>query len=149
MYQCYGVHADLVVANADVWVWEGAGLRDGDVIPGLVDGEYDRIWEDAPTPASVQILAHSPLTCRNQPKFADTTYYTARSDAGVFDAASTGWVDKLECGAPVQSKTCDQRVVTITTNVLDAFATGPAGVQHPSSPNWSSFGYDLTSPTHP
>ena len=65
MYQCYGVHADLVVVNADVWVWAGTGLRDGDAIPGLVDGEYDRIWQDAPTPANVQILAHSPLTCRN------------------------------------------------------------------------------------
>lgn len=149
MYQCYGVHADLVVADADEWVWAGTGLEDGDRISGLISGEYDRIFPDAPTPLRVQILAHSPVTCHGRPKYADTTYYTARSGAGVFDAASTGWVDKLECGAPVQAKTCDERVVRVTQNVLEAFGQGPSGNTHPSEPNWWSFGYELAAPTNP
>lgn len=149
MYQCYGVHADLVVADGDAWVWAGTGLEDGDRIPGLISGEYDRIFPDAPTPSSVQILAHSPVTCHGRPKVADTTYYTARSGAGVFDAGSTGWVDRLECGAPVRSKTCDERVVRVTQNVLVAFAQGPSGRTYPSESNWSTFGYELTAATDP
>jgi hypothetical protein len=40
-------------------------------------------------------------------------------------------------------------VVTITLNVIETLAEGPAGVAHPAEPNTSEFGYDLTHPTNP
>ena len=149
MYECNPVHADMVVADAQSWVFAGTGMSDGDHIPGAVDMEYDRIFPDAPTPASIQVLAHSSLRCRDKARAADMTYYTARSGAGVFDAASQGWVKKIRCFDPVRSDTCDQRAVRITLNVLRAVGAGPAGNAHPSVPNASSFGYVLTDPTDP
>lgn len=149
MYQCFGVHADMVVPDADVWVFAGTGLRDGDRLPGAISGEYDRIWPDAPTPRTVQILGHSPLFCRGRTRYADTTYYTARSGAGVFNVSSTDWVDLLECDPPVKAGSCDRRAITITRNVLRLFGAGPTGPTHPSVPNTSTFGYHLTQPIDP
>lgn len=149
MYECYGVHDDLVVADASSWIYAGTGLADGDVIPGGVTGEYDKIFPDAPTPESIQVLAHSPLSCQGSSSYADMTYYTASSGAGVYDAASTRWFGSISCSAPIDRAICDRSAVTMTRNVLRGFAVGPAGVAHPSVPNWSSLGYRLTQPTSP
>ncbi len=149
MYQCYGVDDDLVVGAAGSWVFAGTGLENGDRIPGAIAGEYDRIWPDEPTPRSVQILGHSPLFCRGSTRYADTTYYTARSRAGVFNVASTDWVDVIECARPVSKPSCAPPAVTITRNVLRLFAAGPAGDTHPSVPNLGAFGYTLTQPIDP
>jgi hypothetical protein len=149
MYECNPVHDDLVVPDADRWVFAGTGMDDGDRIAGAVDMEYDRIFPDAPTPRTIQVLAHSPLSCGGRARVADMTYYTARGDAGVFDVGSQGWVKKVRCFEPVRSPTCDRRAARITLNVLRAFANGPAGVRHPSIPNATRFGYVLTDPTNP
>jgi hypothetical protein len=149
MYQCFPAHADMVVPDADAWVFDGTGLRDHGHLPDAVDMEYDRIFPDAPTPASIQVLAHSPLTCKGDARAADMTYYTARSDAGILDVGSQGWVKTIRCLAPVRSASCDPRAVRITMNILKAFAVGPAGDAHPSEPNAAAFGYDLSEPTHP
>ena len=149
MYECNPVHADMVVNDADQWVFKDTGMHDGARIPGAVDMEYDRIFPNAPTPGSIQVMAHSPLSCKGQPRAADMTYYTTRDDAGVFDIGSQGWVKTLRCFDPVRSDTCDKRAVRITLNVLRVFAKGPAGRAHPSVPNAASFGYALTDPTDP
>ncbi len=149
MYECNPVHADMVVNDADQWVFKDTGMHDGARIPGAVDMEYDRIFPNAPTPGSIQVMAHSPLTCKGQPRAADMTYYTTRDDAGVFDVGSQGWVKTLRCYDPVRSDTCDKRAVRITLNIMRAFAKGPAGLAHPSVPNAASFGYDLTNATDP
>ena len=124
-------------------------MHDGARIPGAVDMEYDRIFPNAPTPGSIQVMAHSPLSCKGQPRAADMTYYTTRDDAGVFDVGSQGWVKTLRCFDPVRSDTCDKRAVRITLNILRVFAKGPAGMTHPSEPNAASFGYVLTDATDP
>lgn len=149
MYACADAHADLVVDEADNWVFAGTGVVDGGTIPDLVDMEYDRIHPEAPTPANIQILAHSPILCKGVPDYADMTYYTAQSNAGVLNASSQGWVKALRCGDPVQTDTCDARAVRITQNVLDAFSVGPAGIAHPSVPNLAKFGITLQQPINP
>jgi hypothetical protein len=149
MYQCYGVHDDLVVGAAGSWIFAGTGLENGDTIHGAIAGEYDRIWPDAPTPRTVQILAHSPVWCRGRTRYADTTYYTTSSGAGVFNVSSTDWVDVLECAPPVDARSCSPAAVTITRNVLRHLAAGPAGATRPSVPNVGSFGYTLTDPIDP
>jgi hypothetical protein len=149
MYQCDHFSADMVVSDGSSWVFAGTGLSTGDAIPGALSMEYDAVFPDAPTPGSIEILAHSPLICARQTQYADMTYYTASSGAGVIDIGSQGWVKVLQCGAPVDSTTCDPRAVQITENILNAFAQGPAGIAHPSQPNLSSFGITLTEPTSP
>jgi hypothetical protein len=150
MYHCFGVqHADMVVPDADVWVFAGSGLQDGSHIPGAVDGEVDQVYPHSPTPASIQVLAHSPVVCDQGASVSDMTYYTASSGAGVLDIASLGWYESLRCGPPDLGPWCSTAATTITKTVLAAAAAGPMGVAHPSQPNASTFGYTLTNPTNP
>ena len=135
-YQCNPVKADLVVADGSAWVFAGTGLRTGDRIPELVGPEYDRYDVNAPgPPGTVQVLAHSPLRCGGRSSFSDATYYSTGSGAGVFATGTNWWVSRLGSACPEKLTCPDQRVVRITRNVLDAFATGPAGPTHPSVSN--------------
>jgi hypothetical protein len=149
MYECNPVDADMVVVDAGTWVFTGTGLADGGHIPLGVEGEYDSVHAPAPTPRTIQILAHSPLTCGGESDFADMTYYTTHSNAGVLDVGSQGWVELLRCGAPVDGATCDPRAVRIVQNILGAFAAGPAGVAHPAVSNLADFGITLGDPLDP
>jgi hypothetical protein len=146
LYQCNPVDADMVISVASSWVFAGTGLSNGDRLPGAISLEYDRVDGDLPTPSSVQILAHSPLTCRGRSDYADLTYYTTRSGGGVIDIASQGWVTLLTCQPPQETTRCNQRAVRITANILRTFAEGPAGIDHPSRPNLARFGIRLEHP---
>ena len=149
MYECNPVHADMVIVDGSNWVFAGAGISDGEHIPLGVEDEYDSVHPPAPTPKNIQILANSPVTCGGQSDFAHMTYYTTRSNAGVLDVGSQGWVDLIRCGAPVPSDTCDPRAQRITQNILNAFAAGPAGVAHPAQSNLADFGITLRVPLDP
>jgi hypothetical protein len=62
------------------------------------------------------------------------TYYSADSGAGVFATGTIGWINALDI-----AKWSDEKVSTfvrgVTTNVLQAFAAGPTGLEHPSVGN--------------
>ncbi len=150
MYTCNRVsHVDLVVSDASAWPFAGTGLQDGDVIPGAIDEEYDRVYPGAPTPASIQVLAHSPVNCHGQPNVSDATYYTASSGAGVVNVGTLGWLETLACGPPVQDAWCSTAATQITRTLLTEAARGHLGLAHPAVPNATDFGYQLTRPTHP
>ena len=150
MYDCFGVrHDDMVVPDAGAWVFAGAGLHDGSRIRGAVDGEVDRVFPDAPTPASIQVLAHSPVDCDGDPSVSDMTYYTASSGAGVVDVASLGWFETLRCGPPISGPYCSAASVAITRTILTEAAEGPLGLAHPAHPDAAAFGYTLTDPITP
>jgi hypothetical protein len=78
--------------------------------------------------------------------FADVTYYTADSGAGVFATGTLWW--EQHCGpliteVPDASRAenlVDYRVRRITGNVLYAFLSGPAAKLHPSVPNLDALG---------
>jgi hypothetical protein len=148
LYQCNPVHADMMISAASSWVFAGTGMANGDRLSGAIDLEYDRVDGNLPTPASVQILAHSPLTCRGRGDHADVTYYTTRRGGGVIDMATQGWIPLLTCQPPQATTRCNQRAVRITTNILRMFAAGPAGIDHPSRPNLARFGIRLDHPVH-
>ncbi len=133
MYARNPAFGDMRVAAPDAWVFAGTGVRAGTELEGLVGfTEIDRI--QAPTPARLQVLAHSPVRCRGfGPTFSDMTYYSARSGAGVIDTGTTAWIYRL--GLPcVLNDRCDEvsRVVLrATENMLTVFAGGPAGASYP------------------
>jgi len=82
------------------------------------------------------VLAHSPLTCGGVAGYADSAYYTVGSGAGVFAAGTMRWVCAMTrtCGHGVGAG-AQRFVTTATTNLLRAFAAGPAGLAHPARDN--------------
>lgn len=141
-YECNPVKADMVISDADAWVFAGTGLRNGDKLPNQVGNEYDRVTPEVPTPQNIQVLAHSPVTCKGKKSYADVTYYTADSGAGVFGAGTFWWIPTLDdescIAAPNSTPRCQTQ--TIVENVLRAFAAGPAGHTHPSVNNLAKLG---------
>jgi hypothetical protein len=142
-------HVDLVVTDPSAWVYAGTGLQAGDAIPGAIDQEYDRIFPGAPTPASIEVFAHSPVSCHGSPSVADAIYYTASSGAGVVNLATLGWLDTLACGPSISEVWCSAAATTITRTVLTEASAGPLGTSHPAVPNAAALGYQLTRPTNP
>ena len=123
-YRCNPVTADLVVTDSTNWLFAGTGLHDGAHLAGVVGSEYDRYLPEPGVPSGVHTLAHSPLRCHGHADFADTTYYTWPSGAGVFASGTINWIPKL-------AATCDTcpgtALAHITGNLLSAFGAGPAG----------------------
>jgi hypothetical protein len=130
------------------WLFAGTGVAAGTRLPGLVGDEYDRVQPQAPRPGGIEVLLHSPLHCGGASvrgtSFADTTYYTAQSGAGVFNAATSSWVCQLSRGcATTRRSAVTARVVrTVTVTLLRVFASGPAGQRHPSRSNLARLGLD-------
>jgi len=140
MYTCNPVKADMVIVDPSAWVFAGTGLQPGARVPDLVGSEYDRYDPNLPGPRNIQILAHSPLTCRNQQDHSDMTYYTAPGGGGVFATGTNVWVAALENACPAGTSPCASDVTQrVTENVLAASGAGPAGVAHPSQANWTTY----------
>ncbi len=87
MYWTDNVQGSLRVQNTTHWIYAGAGLQDGNTIPGLIGYEVDAyVARDAPP--GLVVLAHS-LTSRGA--YTDMTIYTAASGATVFAAGTLQW----------------------------------------------------------
>jgi hypothetical protein len=117
-------------------MFAGTGLNRGDKLHQIVGPEYDRYDPTAPGPKNVQIVAHSPLRCGGKSSYSDMTYYTATpSGAGVWASGTNWWISKLTLECPADAVyTCPKdAIVKITTNILNAFGIGPAGLAHPST----------------
>src|SRR5206468_12041107 len=130
-YELNPIDADMVIADAGSFVFEGTGLHNGDVLPGIVGNEYDRVTPEVPgTPPNIQVLCHSPAVVRGKNTFADMTYYTAPSGAGVWATGTLWW--EQHCGPLITSvpdassadHLVDYRVRIITANVLRHFLEG-------------------------
>ena len=134
-YECNPVKADMVVADDAAWVFAGTGLTSGDRLHQVVGSEYDRYDPTVPGPKNVQILTHSPLRCHGKASYSDMTYYTAPSGAGVLATGTNNWIVKMsEDCPPTATYTCPKdALIKVTTNVLNAFGVGPAGLAHPST----------------
>ncbi len=142
-YESNPVKADMVVVAPDSWIFAGTGLAAGDRFVDMVQNEYDRVTPEVPgTPPGIQVLCHSPLTCRGRASFADVTYYTAPSGAGVFATGTLWWERQLGpvCRDDAASHTDQCHIRRITANVLQAFVAGPAGLTHPAVSNLAELG---------
>jgi hypothetical protein len=135
-YESNPVSADMVLSDTSAWMFDGVGVKDGDRWATLVGNEYDRVTPEVPTPPSIQVLAHSPVVCRKRATFADMTYYTTESGAGVFSSGSIWFERRLFPDGSGR----DAQLIAMVTNILHVFAAGPAGRSHPSVPNLDRFG---------
>jgi hypothetical protein len=139
-----GLHVGFTVADASAWVFAGTGLRDGEVIPGVVASDVDKFDLAYGQPADDQILGHSPIPANlGQTSigafFSDMTYYTdAAGGAGVLDTGTNNWIPALAGRSGCHpGGICEAAMVQrITGNVLRLFGQGPAARLRPSVPNW-------------
>src|SRR5207253_1999332 len=98
LYECNPVDAAYVVPTKPRWPLSAGGVEGGTEFKGLVGPEYDRVDPAYNTPRPIAVLSHSPVTCHGRPSFADSSYYTVPSGAGVFDAGTMRWVCALGDG---------------------------------------------------
>jgi hypothetical protein len=136
-YQCNPVNAPYVVYDPANWIFAGTGVTQGSSFPGLVYPEYDRVVDIATTPHPIEVLSHSPLTCGGHTSYQESSYYTAPSGAGVFDAGTMQWICALgtQCFPVAVTPSGQAFVRTATLNLLTVFAQGPAGKVHPAADN--------------
>ena len=136
IYEGYPVNADYVVASPDSWVFAGTGVRKGDRLANLVGIEYDRVDPAFGVQRPIEVLSHSPLTCEGAASFSDSAYYTHSGGAGVFNAGTMRWVEAIYGDAPHGVTGATPGVVRrVTSNVLRAFARGPAAARYPARDN--------------
>jgi hypothetical protein len=136
LYESNPATADYVIAAPDAWVFQGTGVSQGTRFAGLVGTEYDRVNPAFAVPRPIQVLAHSPLTCRGVHSYADSAYYTHPGGAGVFNAGTMRWVESF--GGPNHwgiTSRCGDFTRRVTVNVLRAFAGGPAARAYPAHDN--------------
>jgi len=126
------------LVNTDNWVFTGVDLLTGRSLRKLVTIEADGLGPPGIEPENLEVLASSPVVYKKSRYNHAMTYYSDDSGAGVFATGTIGWINALDATA-----WGDEQVSTvvrgITTNVLQAFATGPAGVAHPSVSNASRY----------
>jgi hypothetical protein len=136
-YACPGVHATMRLVNTSNWVYAGTGAVDGQKIDKIVGVEFDALAPDSITPANLEVLAASPLTCQGRRYQHAMSYYASASGAGVFATGTIAWICALDgsCGSSGTSSL----VRGVTENVLRAFAAAPSGVAHPSVANASQY----------
>ncbi len=136
LYESNPVSAAFVVAAPGAWLFTGTGVRQGTRFPGLVGIEYDRVNPGAPVERPIEVLSHSPLTCRGVHSYSDSAYYTHRGGAGVFNAGTMRWVASLSglhlFGLNSRTAAFTRRV---TATMLHAFADGPAAAKYPAHDN--------------
>jgi hypothetical protein len=93
--------AAWVVKDASSWVFADTGLASGASLPGLVGYEYDHVNPRLPHPATLDILASSPVySAARGNDVAQSTLYVAASGARVLNMGSIQWVWGLDDFAP-------------------------------------------------
>ena len=141
LYEGYPVDASYVVTSPSSWVFAGTGVHAGTEFPHLVGVEYDRVNPGYPVPRPIEVLSHSPLTCNGAKSYGDSAYYTTTSGAGVFNSGTMRWVEAIYGDQPHGIGGATPGFVRrVTTNVLTAFADGPAAHRHPATDNLDAIG---------
>src|SRR5262249_46506728 len=130
------VSAAYVVASPHAWMFAGTGVRKGTSFRSLVGIEYDRVNPDSPVERPIEILSHSPVTCRGGHSYSDSAYYTPYGGPGGVNAGTLRCVGSF--GGP--QRFCPDRHTgeftgRVTANLLRAFAGGPAAARHPAHDN--------------
>ncbi|MFA1545256.1 N,N-dimethylformamidase beta subunit family domain-containing protein [Actinomadura chokoriensis] len=140
-YLCFPAEGAFTVHRPDFWLFRGTGVRKGTRFPGVIGPEADALNHDGPTPSTLEIVAHSPITCGDRPAVGDASYYTVPSGAGVFATGTMRWVCSMRgpaCGHGV-TEAGREFVTRVSSTLIQAMAAGPLGHLHPSRPNHKEF----------
>jgi hypothetical protein len=123
MWETWPVEGDVVVTAPGCWVFDGAGLKTGDHLPGLLGYEADRMWDGSPE--GTYRIARSPYNYFGETRYSDMTVYHAQSGATVVGAGTMQWSWGL---SNVQiagiSYECDPAKIA-TNNILRRFGALP------------------------
>ncbi|AKQ68257.1 hypothetical protein A176_005169 [Myxococcus hansupus] len=108
----------LAVSDDSHWLFNGTGMKQGDVLPGLVGFEYDRAFPDEPGyPQGSRVSFKSPVVSgEGLPSYSTAVDRTLPSGRLVFTAGTIWWALGLTDKAPGER---DARVERMTRNVLD------------------------------
>ncbi len=136
-YGCAEVRANMRLVNTSSWLYEGTGAKEGERLKNLVGVEFDELAPSSQTPPGVELLAVTPLTCRELTYQQVTAYHTRASGAGVFAAGTIDWSCGLDGTCPGIQRF--EIVRGVTLNVLRVFMAGPAGETQPSRGNVSRY----------
>ena len=116
--------ADLVVAQASHWVFNGTGLSNGDLLPGLLGYEVDGMDKNRKSDKDIIPLFETPLVNReNVTLLCHGTIYTASSGANVFASGTMQWSWGLDDYGVIQnlrSSRLSRAAEIITWNVFKA-----------------------------
>lgn len=143
-YSCFPGRADLVAVDSSNWLLKGL-VRTGQRFRGVVGIEYSHVDLSVPTPRPIEVLFHSPVVCGTTKKadFADATYYTGKTGAGVFSSGTMDWTCGMapECQwGQEQNGGVARTLSAVTTRLIQEFAAGPAGREHPVNDNVAALG---------
>ena len=126
MYYFNSLDQSMVIddTKSASWVFSDTRLKRGDVLPGLLGYEVDRIFP-ATAPAGIVSLCKSPVANRES---ANMSIYTAPSGALVFATGSNQWpwglddfeVPPFNTGSQTVSR-LNEAAQQMTRNVLDRF----------------------------
>ncbi|MDX3006305.1 hypothetical protein PWY87_31805 [Kribbella solani] len=140
LYECFPAKGAFTVLDPNFFLFAGTGAGVGSAYAGLIGDEADRAYPIAGTPANLQVVAHSPITCGPKHTISDASYYTVPSGAGVFTTGTIEWVRALQ--GPDPENNVGQPSVDfarqVTQNLFKALAEGPLGRKHPAVGNLPS-----------
>ena len=119
MYVESPIDGDIVVDNASHWVFANTGLKNGDILQGLLGYEVDAI-HGMQSPPNLVRLAHSPFVSEeNERGFSDMSIYTTASGTLVFATGTIQWSWGLDNFGPrVRGDRTSPAAQQITRNVL-------------------------------
>ena len=143
MYQSVGSNDAFVLVDSSAWLFDGCGLQDGQTMPGVVQGEYDRFVPGLAGPTNVDVLGHSPV--RGQRNWSDLTYYSVPNGGGVLASGMASFVFKLSNTTAFPWNIVPKAIPGVTDvllrsmeNVYGVLGTGPGSQFAPSAGTWSS-----------
>lgn len=135
LYECFPAAGSLTVNDPSFFLLRGTGARRGSRYAGVVGDEVDRAYPIVGTPANLQVVAHSRVSCGpSRSSYSDMTYYTTGSGAGVFAVGTMEWSKALHGsrGDYASNPGAVAFARTVTANLLSSMAAGPLGRIHPS-----------------
>ena len=130
--------SDIVVTNASHWLFNGTGVSNGSLLPGVLGYETDAI--SAYAPAGTISVAHSPFPKGGPLVYADVSLYTAASGANVFAAGSIWWGTGLDSYPPSRGvvPAVQQVTANFISKALQGAGTPPAIGRLPATVTSSS-----------
>jgi sugar lactone lactonase YvrE len=125
-----------IVENPEHWIYEGTGVKTGDVLSYVTGYEWDRAFQGESAPTGREIVAHASLfNVQGRQVPADVSVYYPTVNSVVFGAGAIYWARALSMPGYV-----DARMQRMFENLLHRAGipnlqlTEPAARTEPSSP---------------